>query len=79
MQPISQFASNSRQIALCESIVLTHPDRAVRAIQAEYCLASSADYVHVRWTMIVRVNHEAQSAESQDRQHDFILAHILSA
>jgi hypothetical protein len=78
VQVIGQFPPNSRQIALGESVVLTHLDGAVRTIQVEYRFTSSAKYVHVRGTMIVRINHNPQSAEPKDRRHGFIVAYILS-
>lgn len=79
MHPMNQCASNSRQIAPCEPIVLPQLYRAFRTIQDEYRLASAANYAHVRRVVIVWINDYTQSVESEDCRYDSILTHFLSA
>jgi hypothetical protein len=39
-------------------------------MQNEYRLTLRADNVNVRWTVVVRIDHDPQTIEAQDDRHN---------
>jgi hypothetical protein len=62
-----------------ESIVLPEFYRSGRTVQIEDRLATAPNRVDVGRSMIVRINHNPQPAQSENRRHKSILAGFLSA
>src|SRR5471030_2483326 len=68
-QVIQQDGHHAPDLPLGESIILPDFCRPYRTIQIEYCFAPSIDYVNMRWSMIVWINHNPQSVNPQNRRH----------
>lgn len=64
-----ELSLNMSDLALCEAVVLSKLDRARRTIQIEGCFTASPDHVHVGRPVIVRVDYDAQSVESENCRH----------
>ena len=64
-----QQPSDTRDFGSSEFIVLSQKDRSPRTTQQEHSFCVVADDVHVRRTVIVRINHYSQSDEAQDSRH----------
>ena len=52
-----------------ESIILPELYRSCRTVQIEYCLVASTDRVHMRWSVVVWINHNPQSVKPENRRH----------
>ena len=53
----------------CKAVVLTQLDRSCRAVQIEYCLPFTVPDMHMRWPMIVRIDHDPRAPESENCRH----------
>src|SRR5690348_5284541 len=68
-QCIRQSVKDSVDFRPRESIVAAQFGWAVGTVQQEHGFARRADHVDMRGAMIVRVDHDPQTAESQDGWH----------
>jgi hypothetical protein len=62
------------QFTPAEPIVLAKFNRSLRTVQIENCLMPAPDYVDMRRTVIIRIDHHAQPAKPQGRRHNSILS-----
>ena len=65
-----QFPRDARHLRPPEAIDLTQLDRSIRTVEIQHCFAFGADHMNMRRTMIVRVDHDAQSTERCNARHD---------
>jgi hypothetical protein len=66
---IRQNAQHVPNLAPRESIVFPEFQGSSQTVQIEYRLATTPDYVNMGWPMIIRIDHNPQPVEPQDRRH----------
>jgi hypothetical protein len=68
-EAIHQDSHHAPYLPAGESIILSEFYRSCRTIQIEYCFVPYSNDVNMGWSMIVRINHNPQSAKPQNRRH----------
>jgi hypothetical protein len=76
---IRQHSCYALDLATRESIVLAEVDGTTGTVQIEYGFVSPANHVNVGGPMIVRVDDNPKSVESEDRRHTLIVSNFLTA
>ena len=79
VQVVRQDAKDVPDLTPRESVVLPEIRRSGRTVQMEDRLATAPGRVDVGRPMIVRIDHNPQPVESENRRHKSILAGFLSA
>src|ERR1700689_1785994 len=69
---VGQNALDLFDFAPRESVIFSNLRRSSRTLQIEYRFTTSADHMHMRWPMIVRVNHHPQSLEPKNCRHSLL-------
>jgi hypothetical protein len=68
-EPPSKFRPEAREFRTRKSVVLAQQHRTLGTIQLEYCFLLGTDDVHMRWSMIIRVDNDAEPSKAIDGGH----------
>jgi hypothetical protein len=67
---IEQLRLNVAQLAICKTEICPQAQWTSRTIQVENGAVSLSDDVNMRWPMIVGVDYDAQTTQSQHGWHE---------
>ena len=72
-QNAGQLRLDAGELAPVEAEVLAQARRAIGAMQVEHRLAAPPNDVHVSWSMIIRIDDDAQPIDGVDGRHLAVL------
>jgi hypothetical protein len=64
-----ELRPNALNVTSRDAEILAYFHRTVWAIQIEHRFHSRADYMHMRWPVIIRINDDTKAAEAQYGRH----------
>jgi hypothetical protein len=74
---VSKVGFDQPQLLLSETEVFSQLKRPVGVMQIEHRFTAIADYMHMGWTVIVRIDHDTQSAYAFNGRHVRIVANLF--
>jgi len=64
-----KFIFDPRQFDPPETIILAQTHSSFPAMDLEHRFAAVTDHMQVCWSMVVDINHNSKTSNSQDRRH----------
>ena len=65
-----QLDSDLRDFPVNDTVILAQNNVSAGAVHLKHCFHSLADHVNVFWAMVVRVDHDTKTSETDYRWHE---------